>query len=342
MLARGCSPTRATCCAPASTPRSGRSTEVKKDALLVPQRAVQDMQGSHQVAVVGAGRHGRHPHGQGRPRVPGSLWIIEQGLKPGERVIVEGAPEGARRREGPAGAARAEPPPAGRAPVELGVGVRHVQVLHQSPDRRDGHLDPHGDRRRRRDGAAARSRSSRTSRRPRSSCTATYVGADALTVEQSVATPIEQQMSGVDNMIYMYSINANNGGQMHAARRLRRRHRLRTPTRSSRKMRYSQAAVAAAARRAATTASRSRSRRRARWRCSSLYSPKGTYDALFLTNYAYININDPMTRVPGIGQVHDLRRRPVRDAPLGRARHARQARHHGHRDHRARSRRRTP
>ena len=40
---------------------------------------------------------------------------------------------------------------------------------------------------------------------------ATYVGADAVTVEQSVATPIEQQMSGVDNMIYMYSTNASNG-----------------------------------------------------------------------------------------------------------------------------------
>src|SRR5580704_9241378 len=40
---------------------------------------------------------------------------------------------------------------------------------------------------------------------------ATYVGADALTVEQSVATPIEQQMSGVDNMNYMYSLNASNG-----------------------------------------------------------------------------------------------------------------------------------
>jgi len=40
---------------------------------------------------------------------------------------------------------------------------------------------------------------------------ATYVGADAQTIEQSVATPIEQQMSGVDNMNYMYSINANNG-----------------------------------------------------------------------------------------------------------------------------------
>ena len=40
---------------------------------------------------------------------------------------------------------------------------------------------------------------------------ANYVGADAQTIEQSVATPIEQQMSGVDNMNYMYSINANDG-----------------------------------------------------------------------------------------------------------------------------------
>src|SRR5574337_2010665 len=40
---------------------------------------------------------------------------------------------------------------------------------------------------------------------------ATYVGADAVTVEQSVATPIEQQMSGVDNMNYMQSVNGNDG-----------------------------------------------------------------------------------------------------------------------------------
>src|SRR5258707_7126606 len=37
---------------------------------------------------------------------------------------------------------------------------------------------------------------------------ATYIGADAQTLEQAVATPIEQQMSGVDNMNYMYSLNA--------------------------------------------------------------------------------------------------------------------------------------
>ena len=39
----------------------------------------------------------------------------------------------------------------------------------------------------------------------------TYIGADAQTVEQSVATPIEQQMSGVDNMNYMYSVNSSTG-----------------------------------------------------------------------------------------------------------------------------------
>src|SRR6476659_329908 len=46
---------------------------------------------------------------------------------------------------------------------------------------------------------------------PETRIQATYVGADALTIEQAVATPIEQQMSGVDRMNYMYSTNANNG-----------------------------------------------------------------------------------------------------------------------------------
>ena len=49
---------------------------------------------------------------------------------------------------------------------------------------------------------------------PEVQISAIYVGADAQTIEQSVATPIEQQMSGVDNMNYMYSLNATANGQM--------------------------------------------------------------------------------------------------------------------------------
>ena len=49
---------------------------------------------------------------------------------------------------------------------------------------------------------------------PEVQISADYVGADAQTIEQSVATPIEQQMSGVDNMNYMYSLNATAKGEM--------------------------------------------------------------------------------------------------------------------------------
>src|SRR6516225_1893560 len=49
---------------------------------------------------------------------------------------------------------------------------------------------------------------------PEVQVSAVYTGADAETIEQSVATPIEQQMSGVDNMNYMYSLNATAKGEM--------------------------------------------------------------------------------------------------------------------------------
>jgi HAE1 family hydrophobic/amphiphilic exporter-1 len=130
--------------------------------------------------------------------------------------------------------------------------------------------------------------------------TATYVGADAETVEQSVATPIEQQMQGVDNMIYMTSVNASSG-----LMRLRVDFNVGTDANTDQiltQMRYLQAEsqLPLDVRNQGVTIRKSPTSPLALF---SLYSPKGTYDATFLANYAYININDPMSRVPGIGQV---------------------------------------
>src|SRR2546427_11351789 len=129
---------------------------------------------------------------------------------------------------------------------------------------------------------------------------ATYIGADAQTIEQSVATPIEQQMSGVDNMNYMYSINANNG-----LMRMYVNFDIKTDANIDHmltQLRYAQAEsqLPAAVRNFGVTVQKSLS---APFLFIALFSPKGTRDARFLANYAYINLNDALTRVPGIAQV---------------------------------------
>jgi hydrophobic/amphiphilic exporter-1 (mainly G- bacteria), HAE1 family len=130
---------------------------------------------------------------------------------------------------------------------------------------------------------------------------ATYVGADALTLEQSVSTPTEQQMSGVDNMLYMYSINSNNGQV-----RLNVIYDVGTDPNTNQiltQMRYqqSESQLPVEVRNFGITLRKAVASPLALF---SVYSPNNTHDALFLTNYANININDPMTRVPGVGQVN--------------------------------------
>ena len=129
---------------------------------------------------------------------------------------------------------------------------------------------------------------------------ANYVGADAQTIEQSVATPIEQQMSGVDNMNYMYSINANNG-----LMRMFVNFDLKTDPNIDHvltQLRYAQAEsqLPADVRNFGVTVQKSLS---APLVLVSLNSPNQTRNAEFLANYAYINLSDPLSRVPGISQV---------------------------------------
>src|SRR5215467_6490427 len=129
---------------------------------------------------------------------------------------------------------------------------------------------------------------------------ANYVGADAQTVEQSVATPIEQQMSGVDNLNYMYSLNAANGQMTMIAD-----FDVKTDPNTDQilaQMRETQAAsqLPADVVNYGVTVQKSVT---APLMVIGLYSPEGTYDAQFLANYAYINLNDQLTRIPGIGNV---------------------------------------
>jgi len=129
---------------------------------------------------------------------------------------------------------------------------------------------------------------------------ATYPGADALTVEQSVAAPIEQQMSGVDNMNYMYSINANN-----STLTLTVNFDVKTDPNTDQilsQMRQNQAAsqLPADVVNYGVTVQKSTL---APLMLFDLYSPDGRYPAEFLANYAYINLNDQFTRVPGIASV---------------------------------------
>src|SRR5215472_2797065 len=129
---------------------------------------------------------------------------------------------------------------------------------------------------------------------------ATYPGADALTVEQSVAAPIEQQMSGVDNMKYMYSINANN-----STLTLTVNFDVKTDPNTDQiltQMRESQAAsqLPSDVNNYGVTVQKSTA---APLMLFDLFSPDGRYPAEFLANYAYINLNDQFTRVPGIASV---------------------------------------
>jgi hydrophobic/amphiphilic exporter-1 (mainly G- bacteria), HAE1 family len=136
---------------------------------------------------------------------------------------------------------------------------------------------------------------------PEIQISAIYVGADAQTIEQSVATPIEQQMSGVDNMNYMYSLNATANGQM------RMTVDFDVATDPNTDLILAQSRETQAASQLPTDVTNYgvivQKSVLAPLMLVALYSPKSTYDERFLANYAYINLADQLTRVKGVGTV---------------------------------------
>jgi HAE1 family hydrophobic/amphiphilic exporter-1 len=129
---------------------------------------------------------------------------------------------------------------------------------------------------------------------------ATYPGADAQTLEQAVATPIEQQVSGVDNMTYMYSLNATANQQT----QLLVDFDLKTDPNTDLLLTQSRQQLANGqlppeVNNYGITLKKSAT---APLMLIALYSPHGTRDANYLANYAYINLNDPIARSYGVGQ----------------------------------------
>jgi HAE1 family hydrophobic/amphiphilic exporter-1 len=138
---------------------------------------------------------------------------------------------------------------------------------------------------------------------PQVNLTTTYTGADALTIEQAVATPIEQQMNGVDRMLYVQSTNANDGSMNQVVT-----FDVGTDIDIDNVLvnnRYSQAQpfLPQDVKNFGVTIKKSLAFPLI---VISLYSPDGRYDPAFLANYALININDALLRVKGVGDIRNL------------------------------------
>ena len=268
--------------------------DTKAGALLVPQRAVQELQNLYSVGIVGADNKVAFRNVKVGLKVD-SLWVIEEGLKPGEKVIVEGL-----QRVQDGVTVTAKPAPATPCPprrrrsksmarffvnrpivaivisiitVLLGVVAMQGLPIAQYPE-----IVP-----------------------PMVQITTTFIGASATDVEASVATPLEQQINGVEQMIYMKSTNANDGTltlkvSFEVGSNLDMDNVL-TQNRVS----QAQPQMPQSVKNYGVTVKKALA---FPLLVISIKSPNRTYDNNFLSNYTTININDAIARIQGVGQIN--------------------------------------
>jgi len=130
--------------------------------------------------------------------------------------------------------------------------------------------------------------------------TATYPGASAVAVEQSVATPIEQEVNGVESMIYMQSSNTSDGRMLLDVNFAVGVDQDKANVLTQNRVNSAQARLPAEAIAQGVTVKKQSP---SILMVVSLYSSKGTYDANYLINYCGINLRDQLLRIPGIAQV---------------------------------------
>jgi len=130
--------------------------------------------------------------------------------------------------------------------------------------------------------------------------TATYTGADALTVEQSVATPIDEQVNGAKRMIYMQAISANDGTMTFQVSFDVDSNIDMDQVQVQNRLAQAQANLPAAVNAYGLTTIQTAG---FPLLVFTMTSPNHTWDQTFLSNYLAINVQDELARVPGIGQV---------------------------------------